>query len=166
MPTLPKWTLRPEDASDLDFLRGLYASTRENEEPIRRWPAAHRKKFLTLQHEAQDKHYRNQYANAERWIVCVSGHDAGRLIINTADGDIRIVDISLLPAHRGRGLGTAILKWVFGQASAAGATVSLSVLAGNPALRLYQRLGFKECPGGTPPYLQLKRETDVETRKN
>lgn len=65
----------------------------------------------------------------------------GRLYLSARPGDIRIVDIALAPHWQGRGLGKALLRAVQAMA-AAGATASLSVMAGNPAHDLYRRLGF------------------------
>ena len=53
------------------------------------------------------------------------------------------IDIALLPAHRGQGLGAALLRDLIDEAAAAGKTVSLHVEKSNPAMRLYGRLGFK-----------------------
>jgi ribosomal protein S18 acetylase RimI-like enzyme len=55
-------------------------------------------------------------------------------------GQLLVVDISLLPAARGSGLGTAILWDVL-----AGDTrpVALHVQRTNKARRLYERLGFE-----------------------
>jgi ribosomal protein S18 acetylase RimI-like enzyme len=55
-----------------------------------------------------------------------------------------VVDISLLPECRGRGIGTALLEAVIAEASGAGKFVALSVEKLNPALRLYRRLGFRK----------------------
>jgi GNAT superfamily N-acetyltransferase len=155
MKRTPSWSLRKAEASDASFLQQVYASTRADEEPIKHWPPAHKERFLRLQYEAQDKHYRSTFPDAEHWIICAGRHEAGRLILNRGLNDIRIVDISLLPLFRRKGLGSEILHWVLGQAQSSRASVSLSVLCGNPALRLYQNIGFKECPGSKPPYRSL-----------
>jgi predicted GNAT family acetyltransferase len=52
------------------------------------------------------------------------------------------MDISLLPAHRARGLGTAILGELAAEADAAQRGLSIHVECTNPARRLYERLGF------------------------
>jgi GNAT superfamily N-acetyltransferase len=51
--------------------------------------------------------------------------------------------IALLPEHRGRGVGTLLLKRYLEEARAHFPAVSLSVSPGNPAARLYRRLGFQ-----------------------
>lgn len=162
--THPFWSLRTATTDDRDFLRELFASTRADEEPIKHWPAVHRRRFLELQHEAQTAHYRNRFASAERWIIDVAGENAGRLILNKTAGDVRVVDISLLPGYRGRGLGTAVLRAVFAQAAVTGASVSLSVLVNSPALRLYRQLGFHERPGGTAPYIEMSRPAEPRAK--
>lgn len=52
--------------------------------------------------------------------------------------------IAVLPEYRGRGIGTALLEQLLEKLRAAGyAAVSLSVQQENPALHLYERLGFE-----------------------
>jgi ribosomal protein S18 acetylase RimI-like enzyme len=53
------------------------------------------------------------------------------------------VDVALLPALRGRGIGSALLEDLTDRADAAAATITLHVTHGNPAQRLYERFGFR-----------------------
>lgn len=56
--------------------------------------------------------------------------------------------VSVLPGHRGRGLGTALLSSLIERCSELGCpALSLSVQRSNPAARLYERLGFREVSG-------------------
>jgi hypothetical protein len=55
---------------------------------------------------------------------------------------IRIMDIALLPAFHGRGVGTHLLGDLQSEASAAGRPLRIHVERFNPALNLYARLGF------------------------
>ena len=57
---------------------------------------------------------------------------------------LHIIDIALLPAWRGNGIGTAVLEALKAQARTAGLGISNMVERYNPALRLYLRLGFAE----------------------
>jgi hypothetical protein len=50
--------------------------------------------------------------------------------------------MAVLPGHRGRGIGTALLGRALEAAGARGEAVSLSVARTNPARRLYERAGF------------------------
>ena len=56
--------------------------------------------------------------------------------------------VSVLPGHRGRGVGTALLSSLIERCSELGCpALSLSVQRSNPAARLYERLGFREVSG-------------------
>jgi ribosomal protein S18 acetylase RimI-like enzyme len=52
------------------------------------------------------------------------------------------VDITLLPPYRQAGIGTAILRDILAEGTAAAKPVRIHVEKFNPALRLYTRLGF------------------------
>ena len=54
-----------------------------------------------------------------------------------------LLQIQIAPAHQGRGIGAGLIRELLLDAQQAGAAVRLSVLRANPALRLYQRLGFR-----------------------
>lgn len=50
--------------------------------------------------------------------------------------------IAVLPAHLNQGIGTALLQALIAAAQPHFSAIALNVRAENPALRLYQRLGF------------------------
>jgi ribosomal protein S18 acetylase RimI-like enzyme len=57
-------------------------------------------------------------------------------------GEIRLMDIALVDAERGRGLGAALIRELMDEARATNASITLHVEPGNPARRWYERLGF------------------------
>ena len=106
------------------------------------WDDTQKDSFLRMQFEAQDHWYREQMPDASFDVVLVDGAPAGRLYVDRRDDEIRIVDIALLPEHRSRGIGTSLLGELLREADAAGKSVTIHVERLNPALRLYERLGF------------------------
>jgi GNAT superfamily N-acetyltransferase len=86
----------------------------------------------------------------------VDGDPAGRLMVMRWHDEILIVDIALLPAHRSRGIGTRVLEAIIEEAADAGSKLTIHVERMNPALRLYQRLGF-EPVGDEGLYLTMQR---------
>lgn len=134
--------LRPIEDADLPFLRAVYASTREEELRATGWPDAEKAAFLRMQFDAQHRHYQVHYPDARFDVVLRGDEPLGRLYVDRRDTDIRIVDIALLPAHRGHGHGTHLLREILEEAAETGRTVSIHVERLNPALRLYERLGF------------------------
>jgi ribosomal protein S18 acetylase RimI-like enzyme len=89
-------------------------------------------------------------------VILVDGEPVGRLYVHRGRSDIRIVDIALLPEHRGGGIGTSLVEELFREADEAGKTVTIHVERMNPALRLYERLGF-ELAEDKGLYLFLER---------
>lgn len=135
-------SVRPSQEADEDFHRALFFSVRAPEFMVAGWPEAVLRDFLAGQSQLQRRHYANVYSGALTQIVTHDGTPIGRLILYATPGDIRVVDISLLPDWRGGGLGSALLEAVETQAVAARVSVSLSVDLHNPARRLYLRRGF------------------------
>ncbi len=154
-PPSPRIRLRAVENSDRDFLRRVYASTREDELAAVEWSDAQKLAFIEQQYAAQDLAYTNNYPGAEFRIVVVDGSDAGRLYIHRRSDEIRIMDIALLPRFRRLGVGTRLLRDVMAEGAAARRRVTIHVETFNPALRLYQRLGFVEI-GKTHVYLLLE----------
>jgi GNAT superfamily N-acetyltransferase len=134
--------LRPSRDTDREFLVALYASTRSDEWAATGWPADERDAFVRMQFDLQDRHYRSAFPNAQHSLIVVDGRPIGRVIVDRGTTEIRIVDISLMPEHRGHGIGSALLRRVLAEATIARIPVGLSVHATNPARHLYERLGF------------------------
>jgi GNAT superfamily N-acetyltransferase len=134
--------LRPVEPEDAELLFRVYASTRADELSVVPWDEAHKEAFLRAQFVAQDQWYREHYAGASLDVVVVDDEPCGRLYVYRGESEIRIVDIALLLDHRGEGVGTALLRDLLDEADAAGERVTIHVERFNPALRLYERLGF------------------------
>jgi ribosomal protein S18 acetylase RimI-like enzyme len=139
------YCLRAETDGDIAFLIGLYASTRAEElAQIVDWSAEQKQAFLASQFRAQRHHYRTHIADCAFDIIEQHGRPAGRLYLDARRSRLHIVDIALLPAWRGQGVGTAILRALMATARAGGKGVGIFVEKFNPALRLYRRLGFTD----------------------
>ena len=136
--------LRSIVETDLDFLHTLYASTRVEEMAMVPWRQNQKNEFLTQQFEAQHQFYQQQFNQAKFDLVLLKGTPIGRLYVDTREDEIRIIDIALIPEYRGKGIGTALMNQVLEQAKKQHKPVRIHVEQNNPALHLYQRLGFKQ----------------------
>jgi ribosomal protein S18 acetylase RimI-like enzyme len=134
--------LRPATDADREFLVRVYGSTRSEELAVTGWPQAEVDAFVRMQFDMQDRHYRSAFPDAERSIVEVDGRPVGRLYVHRDDAEIRILDVALLPEVRRTGIGGALLADVVDEASRSGRPVRIHVEARNPAMSLYERLGF------------------------
>jgi ribosomal protein S18 acetylase RimI-like enzyme len=135
-------TLRPVTPEDRPFLFAVYAGTREEELAPVPWTAEQKEAFLRMQFDAQDAYYRENYVGATFDVILLDGIPAGRLYVMRGPDDIHIIDIAVLRPYRGKGIGTALLRGLQDDARAAERPLSIHVERMNPALRLYERLGF------------------------
>jgi ribosomal protein S18 acetylase RimI-like enzyme len=149
-------SLRPVAGDDRAFLVELYGSVREPELAHVPWDDATRRAFVEHQFAAQDAHYRQNYPGATLDVIEVDGERAGRLYVHRGPSDIRIMDIALAPAFRGRGIGTGLLRGLIAEARASGRKLSIHVEMNNPARTLYERLGFRPA-GEHGVYVLLER---------
>jgi ribosomal protein S18 acetylase RimI-like enzyme len=59
------------------------------------------------------------------------------------------VSIGVAASARGQGIGTALLQALHSEARSRGCALCLDVRETNPALRLYERVGYRRVPGAT-----------------
>lgn len=145
MTTLEAPGLRPAGPDDAELLYRVYASTREEELAVVPWDASAKEAFLRMQFAAQHSHYHATYPAARYDLIVDGGEVLGRLYVDRGAQAWLVLDLALLPEHRGKGTGTHLLTWLQAQAAAAGAPVRMHVERfNNPAQRLYDRLGFRQ----------------------
>ena len=135
--------LRPVQPADHELLLAIYASTRTDEMALVDWTTEQKESFLRMQFEAQTRYYIENYSGAEFQVILHDDQPVGRLYIHHKVEEIRIMDIALLPDHRGHGIGSTLLNEILKKGEAANLPVSIHVERMNPALRLYERLGFR-----------------------
>lgn len=166
LPTNQVVVLRKQNDHDRFFLHELYLSRRWCEvSAVPGWNDDQRRAFLFSQAELQRQHYEKHYPAASFLIIAQADTPIGRLCVNREAHDVRIVDIALLPAWHGRGIGTQLLRTLLAEADADRQSCSLSVEQGSPARRLYERLGFQ--PGADSGlYTQMQRPARPAVKQN
>jgi len=83
-------------------------------------------------------------SNTSHDAILLDGQGVRRLYVSRWSDEIRIVDIALLPDSCNRGIGSTLLRELQSEAAAAGKPLRIHVERFNPALRLYERLGFRQ----------------------
>ena len=135
-------TLRPVGPDDHDFLVAVYASTRAEELALVPWTIEQQQAFVGSQFAAQQDHYAKKYPTASHDIIMSDDRPVGRLYVARLDQEIRIIDITLLPAERNAGIGSYLIKQLLDEANHSGKMTRIYVEEFNPSLRLFERLGF------------------------
>ena len=147
--------LRPEREDDAGFRFGLFCQSRPDEWSALRIEPTLLEGLMQHQFRAQTVGYRTQFPSAAFDIIERAGERIGRIVVDRPGDQIHIVDQAVIPTHRNRGIGTAVMRALMSEAAASMIPVRLKVASSNdPSLRLYQRLGFVVLEE-TPTYLDL-----------
>jgi GNAT superfamily N-acetyltransferase len=125
--------LRPATPDDYDFVFSVHCTAmRPYVEPIYGWDE-----------DWQSCHIREQFDPDKRQIIRYGGADVGYISVEEQQSCHLLQMIAILPEYQGRGIGATLIRRLQRRARLKGVPLMLQVLKGNPARRLYERLGFK-----------------------
>jgi ribosomal protein S18 acetylase RimI-like enzyme len=139
---------RPAVGQDFDYCRRIYFA--EMEWIIRE---------LHIDELAQAKNFLQQWNPAQVRIITLNGADIGWLQSFTQDDDLFLAQLFVERAHQRRGIGTVVMKRLMKEAERLNQAVRLDVVKINPAIRLYERLGFR-IVGEEDRKFYMKRDPD------
>jgi len=126
-------TFRPATAADIEYARSLYFETM-------RWII---ERLFGWDEAVEDEKFAKQFVLDETRIIAAGGADVGWLQVSVRKDCVFLGQLYIDPEHQRRGLGTQAIRMVIAQADTLGLPVRLGVVRFNPALELYERLGFR-----------------------
>jgi ribosomal protein S18 acetylase RimI-like enzyme len=132
-------SLRGATTDDEPFLLELYASTRLDELAVLGWDDSQKQAFIRMQFLVRER----GHSRASDRIVLLDSRPIGRILATTTEAAILLQDIALLPECRNAGIGSRLIQDLIKEAAAAGKSIQIHVVTTNPAVRLYERLGFR-----------------------
>jgi GNAT superfamily N-acetyltransferase len=135
-------TLRPVIPEDHEFLVTVYASTRAEELSLLPWTDEQREAFVRWQFAAQQEHYAKHYPAGNHDIIMFERRQVGRMYVARLDQEIRITDITVLPAERNAGIGSYLIRQLLDEADRTGKVTRIYVEEYNPSLNLFKRFNF------------------------
>jgi GNAT superfamily N-acetyltransferase len=145
---------RPDDG---DFLLSLYASTRRPELARLGWSEKQAGRLHRHAVRRPDPPLPGILPHTPTYtVVCVDGERAGRLIVNRADDEIVIVDITLTPKFRRIGVGRGLVRRLLDEADARRVRIRCHVLQHSNARQFWERAGFV-AQGGDGVYVAMER---------
>ncbi|MCU8062180.1 GNAT family N-acetyltransferase [Shewanella sp. SM55] len=106
--------------------------------------------MLDQQYRLQEASYREQYPNANTYILFYHQQAVGKVMLDISEYKIHIVDLIIIPGMRGQGFGSVILEAIKQEARKRHLPVGLSVESENTqAKKLYLQHGFEleSCSG-------------------
>ncbi len=125
-----RFRLRPADSSDFDFIWRLRAETM---------------KAVISEAYGWNEETQREYAaeSLAGQIVLVDEKPVGVLTLLDWGDQLHLSWMAILPEMQGQGLGGELLEHCRQCAIEADKPITLQVLRNNPAIRLYERFGFK-----------------------
>jgi ribosomal protein S18 acetylase RimI-like enzyme len=125
--------LRACRTQDFTFARGLYFETmRWAIERLFGWDEAH-----------QEESFAGWFKPDEVSIITADGPDVGWIQQRPERDAIFLGSIYVIPTMQGKGIGTHVIRKLVALARSRSQTVTLAVMKINPAVGLYERLGFR-----------------------
>ncbi len=123
--------LRPAVTQDFEYCKRLYFTGMKKiiEE-------------LGLDMAAQTVGFHENWELAEVRIIAVGTSDAGWLQSSVRDDGLFVAQLFVDDPFQRQGIGTEVMNRLIGEAARLNLGVRLAVVKTNPALRLYERLGF------------------------
>ncbi len=132
--------LRAAREEDRVFLDRLFFERKHAEFSALGWPAP----VLAALLQSQAAVRAQALAGLESWVIVHGEEPVGQLLLGVTPQALQVVELAVVSSRRGQGLGTAALQEVLARADAEHREVRLNVEHGNPAVRLYRRLGFHD----------------------
>ncbi|HEX4227839.1 MAG TPA: GNAT family N-acetyltransferase [Bryobacteraceae bacterium] len=124
--------LRAFQDRDFEFVRELYFETM-------RWAI---ERYFGWNRLQQEENFSTWFKPNEARIITADGTDAGWIQQRHDASEIFLGSIYVTPAMQGKGIGTSVIQDLLHLAEHRSQAVTLAVMKINPAVRLYQRLGF------------------------
>lgn len=143
-------TLRPARTHDFDFCEALYFAGMEN--IIRE---------LKLDRVDQVASFRQQWDLTQVRILASGGADIGWLQTATREDSLFLAQLFVETSFQRRGIGTEVVHRLIAEAARSRRAVTLGVVKINPALRLYERLGFRVTHEDDRKFY-MRRDPDAE----
>jgi GNAT superfamily N-acetyltransferase len=123
---------RPASVEDFDYCAGLYFAAMS--------PSIDE---LKLDRIAHMRSLRARWDFKEVRIITYDGSGIGWLQSRTDGNSLFLAQLFVDEAYRRQGIGTEIMRRLIDEAARNGRGMTLGVVKTNPALRLYERLGFR-----------------------
>jgi len=93
--------------------------------------------------EREEKNFAQFFKLGEVRIITVDGQDVGWIQEQVLDKSINLGSFYVAPGMQNRGVGTQVLQMLLHRAARGSKAVTLGVVKINPALRFYEKRGFR-----------------------
>ena len=151
-----KIALRPASDADELFLFELFRALRAGRFDFQ--PGGHPQMAVTirLQFKAQEHALASRYPGSEHSIILLDGAPVGRLRVARDETGFELADMSILPDHQRKGIGSAVMKNLIAEVHRGGLSIRSMVAQANEAsFHFYRHLGF-DVTGQDAGYVHVR----------
>jgi ribosomal protein S18 acetylase RimI-like enzyme len=136
---------RLEALDDEPFIRRLMIETLTDQLAAWSWPDDVRERLLDAQYRIRRQGFRASTGDSPGTIVLIEGKPVAWYVAAEFDDEIRLVNIVVETADRGKGIGSEILRQLLHDSDRSRKSLRLSVAMNNQrASELYARFGFRQ----------------------
>ncbi len=105
--------------------------------------------------EWQRAEFEKRFQQSSYFMVEIDDVAVGTVCVERRPACLYILELQLLPAYQGLGIGSEVVRSIIRDAAAEQLPIALSVVPANTgARRLYERLGF-EVTNVDPPFIRM-----------
>ena len=102
--------LRPVRPRDDEFLFQVFSTTRAREMALVDWSDAAKERFLRQQYQAQRSDYEARDPGSVHSVVLRNLQRIGRIWVARRPGEVRLLDLAILPRWQGQGIEEALVE--------------------------------------------------------
>jgi ribosomal protein S18 acetylase RimI-like enzyme len=125
--------VRAARPADMEFARALYFETmRGMIEPLFGWDQ-----------RRQEESFAGWFDLQQASIIMADRRDVGWMQTRTTEGEVFLGSLYVIPEMQRHGIGTHVLRELIAQSTRSSKPLTLAVMKNNPAIQLYERLGFQ-----------------------
>ena len=126
-------SLREASDKDIAFARSVYFETM-------RWII---ERLFGSDQLREEKKFEEFFSLDEAQIIVADGQDVGWIAEQVNNESVNIGSFYVIPQMQSRGIGTRVLQMLMVEARGQSKAMTLAVVKFNPALRFYERNGFR-----------------------
>ena len=123
-----QYTIRKATSIDLDFLDLIHTENRKG--------------YGSKNYSWNPQQFRNKFIPDEYQVIEINNLIVGFMKIVSSETEIYLGEIQISKDFQNQGIGTFLIQLIIQEVRADNKKLWLKVLKGNPAKKLYQRLGF------------------------
>ena len=126
-----QYMIRAATVKDLDFLDYIHTKNM--------------KRYVEKVYPWKPTLFRDNFTTQDYQVVEYQSQIAGFIKVVTSETEIYLAEVQVSHEYQKQGMGTNIISRIIQQAKLNKKRLWLRVIKGNPAINLYQRLGFEVC---------------------